>query len=124
MASNEKFTDDLIHQLVCTAIVLKLENNFTPAVAEVLSESKMLGSIIAQYFKNTGRRIAETAYATFDAAGLTVEHLPFPSSGAGATLKKTTYGQQRRMILKVSMMITEDPSRFVNVLSNSGGGAT
>lgn len=77
MASNKKFTDDLIHQLVRTAIVLKLENTFTPAVAEVLSESEILGSILAQYYKKSGRKIAEIAYAAFDKAGLTVEALAF-----------------------------------------------
>lgn len=77
MASNEKFTDELVRQLVRTAIVLKLESTFTPAAAEVVAESEILGSIIAQYFKNAGRKIAEMAYAAFDAAGLTVEALAF-----------------------------------------------
>lgn len=77
MPSNEQFTDDLIRQLVRTTIVLKLESSFTPAAAEVVAESEILGSVIAKYFKNAGRKIAETAYAAFDAAGLTVEALAF-----------------------------------------------
>lgn len=77
MNSSERFSDDLIRQLLRSAIILKIENSSTRGAAEVIAESEILGSIIAQYFKNAGRKIAETAYAAFDASGLTVEALAF-----------------------------------------------
>ncbi|MDE1863604.1 MAG: hypothetical protein KGI33_11935 [Thaumarchaeota archaeon] len=77
MTSGERFADDLVRQLVRAAIVLKIESSFAPEVAEVTAESEILGSIVAKYFRNAGRKIAETAYAAFDDAGLTVEALAF-----------------------------------------------
>lgn len=77
MSSNEKLADQIISHLLRTSIDLKRETIFVPESADIASESEILGSIIAQYFKNVGRKIAETAYAAFDAAGLTVEALAF-----------------------------------------------
>ena len=77
MTPNEKFSDDLVHHLVHAAIVLKRESAFTSGAAEIGSNSEILGTILATYFENSGRKIAETAYAALDAAGLTVEALAF-----------------------------------------------
>lgn len=93
MTSNEKFTDDLIHQLVRTAVDLRREAGFVKGIAEIPSETTILGTILARYFKNSGRKIAETAYAALDAAGLTVDALAFSDCGAGATQSRMTYGQ-------------------------------
>ncbi len=77
MASNEKFSDDLVNQLVRTAIDLKRETTFVKGIAEIASETQILGAILAEFLKKSGRKIAETAYAALDAAGLTVEALAF-----------------------------------------------
>lgn len=74
---DEKFSDNLINQLVRTAIDLKRETTFVEGAAEVASETAILGSILARYLKKSGRKIAETAYWAFDAAELTVEALAF-----------------------------------------------
>ncbi|MDE1862248.1 MAG: hypothetical protein KGI33_04980 [Thaumarchaeota archaeon] len=73
----EEFADDLISQLVRTAIDLKREACFEEGAAEVASETLILGSILAMYLKKCGRKIAETSYAVLDSAGLTVESLAF-----------------------------------------------
>lgn len=67
----------MVNQLVRTAVDLKRETSFVKGIAEIASETQILGIILAQYFKNSGRKIAETAYAAFDKAGLTVEALAF-----------------------------------------------
>ena len=77
MTSKEEFTDDLINQLVRTAIDLKREACFVEGAAEVSSETVILGSVLAVYLKSPGRRSAETVYAALDMAGLTVEALAF-----------------------------------------------
>ncbi|MDE1862726.1 MAG: hypothetical protein KGI33_07430 [Thaumarchaeota archaeon] len=77
MTSKEEFTDDLIAQLVRTAIDLRRETGFEEGAAVVSSETVILGSILAMYFKKCGRRIAETSYAALDSADLTVEALAF-----------------------------------------------
>ncbi|SRR5579875_543144 len=77
MTSSEKFSDDLVNQLVKTAVDLKRETGFVKGVAEIASETQILGTILAKYLQKSGRKIAETAYAAFDAAELTVEALAF-----------------------------------------------
>lgn len=77
MTSKEEFTDDLINQLVRTAVDLKRETGFEVGAVTVDSETAILGSILAGYFKNSGRKLAETTYAAFDKAGFTVEALAF-----------------------------------------------
>lgn len=74
MAPAERFVDYLARDLVRTAIVLKQESAHAAGVAEAVSESETLGAIVAHY-ENSGRKIAETAYAALDAAGLAVEAL-------------------------------------------------
>ena len=77
MTPNEKFTDELIHQLVRTAVDLNRETTYVKGIAEIASETEILGSILAGYFKKSGRKIAETAYAALDEAGLALEALAF-----------------------------------------------
>ncbi len=76
MPPRENFTNDLVNQLVHAAIVLKRESSFVEGGAKVASETEILGWIISHYFKKSGRKIAETAYAALDDAGL-VEALAF-----------------------------------------------
>lgn len=75
MAPDEKFSDELVHQLVRTAIDLKRQASFVPESAEIASETEVLGRVLARYLKKSGRKIAETAYAALDEAGLAVEAL-------------------------------------------------
>ena len=77
MSTKDEFTDDLIAKLIRTAIDLRREASFEEGAAQVASETGILGSILAMYFKKCGRKIAETSYAALDASGLTVEALAF-----------------------------------------------
>ncbi|MDE1763894.1 MAG: hypothetical protein KGH88_06585 [Thaumarchaeota archaeon] len=77
MTPDEKLADQIVSMLVRTAIDLKRETSFVPEAAEIASESEILGQILVQYFKMSGRKIAETAYAALDEAGLAVEALAF-----------------------------------------------
>lgn len=77
VASSEKFSNDLINQLVRTAIDLKRQTSFVEGIADIASETEILGSILACYLENSGRKVAETAYAALEEAGLTVEALAF-----------------------------------------------
>lgn len=77
MSSSEKFSNDLVNQLVRTAIDLKRETSFVEGFSDIASEPEILGSILAGYFKNSGRKIAETAYAALEEAGMTPEALAF-----------------------------------------------
>ncbi len=75
MKPDEKLVDQIVSMLVRTAIDLKREAEFVPEASEIASESEILGKILALYFKKSGRKIAEMAYAALDEAGLTVEAL-------------------------------------------------
>lgn len=75
MAPNKNVVDQIILQLVRTAVDLKRGTGFVPESAELASETEILGAILAQYLEKSGRAIAETAYAALDKSGLTVEAL-------------------------------------------------
>ncbi|MGI0060911.1 MAG: hypothetical protein ACREBA_00490 [Nitrosotalea sp.] len=68
MESDEKAVDQVIRQLVKTVIELKREIAFVPEYAQKARESEILGIILAQYFRWSGRQVAETAYAGLEEA--------------------------------------------------------
>ncbi len=73
MESDEKTVDQIISQLVKTAIELKREVAFVPEYAQKARESEILGIIVAQYFKWSGRKVAEAAYAGLEEANFHTE---------------------------------------------------
>lgn len=77
MESDEKTVDQVIRQLVKTAIELKREVAFVPEYAQKARESEILGIIVAQYFKWSGRQVAETAYAGLEEANFHTESHKF-----------------------------------------------
>ncbi|MGI0062711.1 MAG: hypothetical protein ACREBA_09705, partial [Nitrosotalea sp.] len=68
MESDEKAVDQIIRQLVKTVIELKREIAFVPEYAQKAAESEILGIILAQYFRWSGRQVAETAFAGLEEA--------------------------------------------------------
>lgn len=75
--ADEELADQVVSMLVRTAIDLKRETGFVQESAELAAETEILGQVIARYFHGSGRKIAETAYAALDKAGLAVEALAF-----------------------------------------------
>lgn len=73
MQSKEKTIDETIEELVKKAIELKREIAFVPEYAQKASESEILGIIVAQHFKWSGRQVAEVAYAGLEEANFHTE---------------------------------------------------
>jgi hypothetical protein len=73
MQSKEKTIDETIKELVKKAIELKRSIAFVPEYAQKASESEILGIIVAQHFKWSGRQVAEVAYAGLEEANFHTE---------------------------------------------------
>lgn len=73
MQSKQKTIDETIKELVKKAIELKREIAFVPEYAQKASESEILGIIAAQYFRWSGRQVAELAYAGLEEANFHTE---------------------------------------------------
>ena len=77
MQSKEKTIDETIEELVKKAIELKRSIAFVPEYAQKTTESEILGIIIAQHFKWSGRQVAEVAYAGLEDANFHTESCKF-----------------------------------------------
>lgn len=77
MQSKEKTIDETIKELVKKAIELKREVAFVPEYAQKASESEILGIIVAQYFRWSGREVAEVTYAGLEEANFHTESAKF-----------------------------------------------
>jgi hypothetical protein len=73
MQSKEKTIDETIEELVKKAIELKRSIAFVPEYAQKATESEIMGIIIAQHFKWSGRQVAEVAYAGLEDANFHTE---------------------------------------------------
>lgn len=75
MRQLRKTENDMVRQLLRTAIDIKREKGFALEFDKMESETRVLGKILAQYLDGAPRKIAEAAYAALEEAGLHAESL-------------------------------------------------
>lgn len=74
MEQGKKLADQIVWQLVRTAIDIKRETGPACIFQETESDSEILGSIVAMYLRSQ-RKVAEAAFSALEEAGLHIESL-------------------------------------------------
>lgn len=71
---SKKLVDQIVWQLVRTAIDIKRETGPAHLLQEAESDSEILGGIVAMYLRSQ-RKVAEAAFSALEEAGLHIESL-------------------------------------------------